>query len=100
MQYCVAKYGSEPNELHLEEDATFKAIYYHSGRGEHYEEEEFFYESCLTADLDAVYEERKKNEQQQREKQQKENAEREKLRKEIDKIERKRKYEELKKEFE
>lgn len=100
MQYCVAKFGHEPSELHLLEDGSFKVIYSSCNRGQYEEEEYFFEESCLTQDLDSVYEERKKAEEEQQEKQRIENEKRDKERKEREKRQRKEQYIKLKKEFE
>lgn len=99
MQYCVAKFGEEPDELHLLEDGSFKVIYQRYARGE-YTEEEYFDESCLTQDLDSVYEERKKAEEEAREKQRIENEKREVERKKREQEQRKEMYLKLKAEFE
>ncbi len=99
MQYCVAKFGEEPNELHLLEDGSFKVVYHKYCRGE-YTEEEYFDSDCLTQDLDSVYEERKKAEEEAIEKQRIENLKREEQRKQRELEERKQQYLKLKKEFE
>lgn len=69
MQYCVAKFGKEPDELHLLEDGSFKVVYsdMNCGPCEEDIDTEYFTEDCLTADLDFVYEERKRAEEKQRE---------------------------------
>lgn len=100
MQYCMAAYGKEPDELHLLEDGSFCAIFGNSCRGEYYEDEEYFNESCLTSDLDAVYDERKKREEKERERQRIEYEARENSRKLAEKENRRRNFLELKKEFE
>jgi hypothetical protein len=100
MQYCVAKFGGEPDELHLLEDGSFKAVNYVYWGGEEEKEEYYFDQSCLTQDLDSVYEERKKVEEEAREKQRIENEKREAERKIREKNKRKEQYLKLKKEFE
>jgi hypothetical protein len=100
MQYCVAKFDKEPDELHLLENGTFKVIYSKNNRGEYYEDEEYFNDSCLSQDLDAVYEERKKAEEEQREKQCIENEKWESVKRERAKEQRKEQYLKLKQEFE
>ena len=101
MQYCVAKFGGEPDELHLLEDGSFRVIYGKSCmRGEYYEDEYYFEESCLTHDLDSVYEERKKAEEEAKERQRIEIEIREREIKRQEKEQRKKEYLKLKKEFE
>ena len=99
MQYCVVKYGNEPDELLLLKDGSFKVVYHKYCRGE-YTEEEYFDASCLTQDLVQVYEERKQKEEQQRIKAEQERAERQKLQDAQEKEKRKQEYLKLKKEFE
>lgn len=99
MQYCVAKFGGEPDELHLLDDGSFKVIYRRYSRGE-YTDEEYFDERCLTQDLDSVYEERKKAEEEAREKKRIENEKRDAERKKREQEQRKEMYLKLKKEFE
>jgi hypothetical protein len=99
MQYCVVKYGGEPSELHLLEDGSFKVVYHKYCRGE-YTEEEYFEESCLTQDLDSVYEERKKAEEEERKKREIYEEEQRKIREQREKEQRKQQYLKLKKEFE
>lgn len=100
MQYCVAKFGKEPDELHLLADGSFKVIYGNSCRGEYYEDEQYFEESCLTQDLDSVYEERKKAEQEAQEKQRLKNEEERIKREQRDRENRRDQYLKLKREFE
>lgn len=99
MQYCSARFGGEPDELHLLEDGSFKVIYGGSNRGEYCEDERFFESGCLTQDLDSVYEDRKKAEAEQQEKDIAERKKREREQSAREKQQRKEQYEKLKKEF-
>lgn len=99
MQYCVVKYGGEPDELHLLEDGSFKVVYHKYCRGE-YTEEEYFDASCLTQDLIQVYEERKKREEEERIKAEKERIKRQREYDAQQKEKRKQEYLKLKEEFE
>ena len=98
-QYCVAAYGKEPDEIHIEEDGGLKAVWWAYSR-DHEEECEYFYSEKLTDDLDAVYNERKKKEEENRIKQEAYNKEQQKIRERQDKERRKAEYLKLKKEFE
>ena len=100
MQYCHAKFGKEADELHIIDDGSFKVIWGESCRGQYYEDEQYFGVECLSADLDAVYAERKQLEEEARLKQQKENEKRDRERKQRETEERKQQYLKLKKEFE
>lgn len=100
MQYCVAKFGGEPDELHLLGDGSFKVVYGNVCHGEYYEDYQYFESSCLTQDLDSVYEERIKAEKEEKERQRKESLKRQREQAEREKEARKDQYLKLKKEFE
>jgi len=98
-QYCVAKYGSEPDEIHIDEDG-FCAVFGYTCCGEYNEDIEYFSVDCLTANLDKVYEDRKKQEAEKQKKNEIERKKQEKIRKERELQKRKQEYLKLKKEFE
>jgi len=101
MQYCVEKIlGKEPNELHLLKDGSFKAIDGYYYRGKYNEDVYYFNLNCLTQNLDALYEKRKKKEEEERINA--ENLRQQKIKQEAEmkKEKRKKQYLKLKKEFE
>jgi hypothetical protein len=97
--YCVAKHGSEPSELELE-DGYLEAGYETYCCGESETEYHNISAECLTQDLDEVHAEREKQKEIDRIKAREASLKLEKERKEIDTRNRKRQYEELKNEFE
>lgn len=99
MQYCVAKYGSEPNNIILN-DGSFSARWVTNCCGEYSEDSEYFEVEDLTADLDVLYIERKAKEQAERLAAENERKKREHDRKQQDKERRRNEYIKLKKEFE
>lgn len=100
MQYCVAKFGKEPNKLEVLEDGSLKAVYCEYCHGEHYEDEQYFSADCLTHDLVEVYEMRKKAEEEAKRQQEEQRKRKEEMRIKMEKEERRIKYLELKREFE
>jgi len=100
LQYCNAKYGSEPHELHIQDDGSLKVIYGSYTRGEYDEEEYYFNADCLITDLDAIYAERKRNEEEERKKEEDRYRREQEAREIREKEQRRKRYEELKKEFE
>lgn len=99
MQYCVAKYGSEADEIELE-DGCLQVNFVSYCCGDRYVESHTINTECLTQDLDKVYDERMKAESEARIKREAERKRQEKIRKERETRQRKAKYDELKKEFE
>lgn len=99
MQYCVAKYGSEADEIELE-DGYLQVNFVSYCCGDRDVESHTINAECLTQDLDKVYDERMKEEAEARVKREAERKRQEKIRKERELRQRKAKYEELKKEFE
>ena len=100
VEYALAKYGSTPDRIEISEEYEIRAIFETSCRGEWSEDTEYFDVDCLTANLDEVYAERKRLEDERKEKErlerERQNIEREKR----EKNERRQQYEKLKKEFE
>lgn len=98
MQYCVAKYGKEPGEIHIDE-GSFKAVFGYTCYGEYNEDQEYFGVDCLTADLDEVYEQRMQAEAEEQKKREAESKRQNKIREEANQRNRKAEYLKLKKEF-
>lgn len=97
-QYCHVKYKEEPCEIKIKEDDTIEVVYHKYARGSYTDEYEIKV-SELTRDLDEVHAERKEAEVKAEKARQ---AERKKDReaRELRELEqRRRKYNELKKEF-
>jgi hypothetical protein len=83
IQYCIAAFGDEPNNIEIYEDGTLIALYVDYCCGSREESSESIPIEKLTEDLDEVIKERKQREEDQRIKRQQEEIEREKLRKEM-----------------
>lgn len=99
MQYGVARFGEEPDRIQISEDGL-NLVYITSHCGDVDEDYHVISEEDLTSDLDTVYAERKRLEEEERQKQLIERERRERERKKAEKEERRRQYEKLKKEFE
>jgi hypothetical protein len=98
-QYCLAKYGSEADEITLENGYIIvNFVDYHCGDRDVVSHT--ITVDCLTKDLDKIYEERKEEEEKRRKERKAERIKQQKLREEREKKQRRLKYEELKKEFE
>lgn len=97
MEYCVAAHGSEPDYLRIEDNGDLAGVWIGYDNDN---TSEYFSPELLTADLDEVYAERKKRQDETIEKQRFESIEREKRYKAQEKERRKQEYLKLKKEFE
>lgn len=99
-QYCIAKYGEEPDRLEIYSDGSIAArfITYHCSETD--ETIESISLENLTEDLDAVAAERKRVMEEARKKQEEEQKRQNTLRIEREKQQRKEQYLRLKKEFE
>jgi hypothetical protein len=98
-QFAITKYGSEPDSLSLQSDGTIEAKWTHYSRCGDESEYETITAEDLTADLDEVAEQRRKQEEEARIKREEYEKEQKRLREEREKNDRKRQYETLKKEF-
>lgn len=96
-QYCIAKYGSQPDTIRIEDDGSLCVIYDGYERGD--EEYHYFSPEELTSDLDALATERIEKEKQEKIKQEAYQKEQQIIRDENEKQRRKSEYLKLKKEF-
>lgn len=98
MQYCVAAYGSEPDRIQIEDYGGLSAMWYarHCGGDDEFK---YFSVEKLTSDLDELYRERMRKEEEARQEALKQNEIRKKIREEQDKEDRKATYLKLKQEF-
>lgn len=98
-EYCIAKFGNQPDEFLLE-NGFLCAIYREYCCGETTEKREIISVSCLSEDLEKVYDERIKKEAEERARKQAKLLEMKKLKEKQELLNRKLLYEKLKKEFE
>lgn len=99
-QIAIAKYGSEPRFVQLQEDGEFKATWYSNYNGGEDDYEYIAFSEVLDADLDKLVAERLAKEEIQRKLNEERQRENEQRRKEQLEREEKQTYERLKKKFE
>lgn len=99
-EYATTKYGSQPDHFTGYKDGEFYAIWDTSCCGDRSEDSELITAENLTEDLDAVAEQRKKEEEIRRKKDLEERQQRERDQQKRDLERRKQEYLKLKKEFE
>lgn len=101
MQYCVAAYNEEPYTFDILESGEIEVFYSdYVGRGEYETRNYIIQPESLSQDLEEVYNERKKKEEEVRIKCKQEEIERQKLYDAQQKEKRKQEYLKLKQEFE
>jgi len=99
-EFIIAKAGYEPDYIRLNEDGTMTSVYDRSVCGDREEDHELINIDNLTSDLDAVRDSRLQKEHDERVKQMAWQKELNRRAEEQAKEDRRRKYLELKKEFE